>query len=351
MPLRHHEDWRARLWREWCFYRVAFSHFRIRLWLMLIILSFGAIAFIKLEPQKSHTPQEAVYFTWLLIFGEPPEEFPESGWLQLLFFVIPILGLTLIIEGIVDFALMLRDRKRNERGWCSMMASAYRNHIVLVGLGRLGYKTYQLLRQLGQRVVVIERQPDNQFLEEVRRDGTPLFIGDARREAILEDANIRAAQSILLATTDDLANLEIALDARRANPEVRVVLRMFDQNMADKVRDGFNIHEAMSQSAISAPVFAMSAIVPGTVNSFVMGDQLVAAQSWEVKSGGPLCNRTVAGVLDEYSCSVIEVTPGDGRGSRKLFPGPGTMLQDGDTVLLQGSLDTLARLSKRSTGR
>ena len=339
--------YKERLWREWCFFRVVFAHFRIRLMLMLIVLGGGALAFMKLEPEAGHSLPQAVYFTWLLIFGEPPEDFPKSPWLQAMFFLVPVLGLTLIIEGIVDFALMLRDRRRNERGWCTMMAEAYKNHIVLVGLGRLGYKTYQLLHKLGEHVVVIERAPDNQFLEDVRRDGTPLFIGDARREALLGDANIKAARSIILATTDDLANLEIGLDARRANPKIHVVIRMFDQNMADKIRDGLNIHVAMSQSAISAPAFALAAAEPGMVNSQLVDDSVVGMQRWEVRPNGPLSNRTVGGILHEYECSVVELTPADGRAERRLFPPPDVRIEPGDTLLLQGTLETLTRLKKR----
>jgi voltage-gated potassium channel Kch len=98
---------------------------------------------------------------------------------------------------------------------------------------------YHLLRELGQRVVVIERDERAQFLEDVRRDGAPLLLGDARREAFLADAGITRARSIVLATDNDIANLEVALDARRLNPTIRVVLRLFDPNMAEKVREGF----------------------------------------------------------------------------------------------------------------
>ena len=51
-------------------------------------------------------------------------------------------------------------------------------------------------------LVVIERNAGAQFLEDVRRDGSPVLIGDARREAWLEEANVKHARSIIIATTD-----------------------------------------------------------------------------------------------------------------------------------------------------
>jgi len=338
----------SRLWSEWCFALVCLQHFRRRLLLMVIFLSVGATLFIVFEPEKEHSIPRAAFYTFALIFGEPPEEFPEPLVLQALFFVMPLLGLTVIIEGIIDFALILRDRRRSERSWCVMLSSSYRNHIVIVGLGRLGYRTYHLLRRMGEPVVVIERDPANQFLEEVRREGTPLLIGDSRREALLQDANIATARSIVLATSDDMANLECGLDARRFNPNIRVVMRMFDQNVADKVRDGFRISLAMSQSAISAPTFASCAVAPATVNSFILGDQVMAMQRWLVRSGDPLDGLTVAQVMERLRMHVIEHAPSGGEAV--VCPSADTRLHAGDGIALQGPLTELGALRERSMG-
>ena len=337
----------ARMWREWCFLRVVFRHFRLRLGIMMVILLTGGILFKTLEPQKGHTYPEAVYFTWSLIFGEPPEAYPRhSIVLQVMFFLVPVLGLTVIIEGIVDFALTLRDRQRFERSWCMAMASTLSNHIVLVGFGRLGFRTFLLLRKLGEQVVVIERDATSEFLDEIRRDGSPLLLGDARREAILDDANIAKARSIILATNDDLANLEIALDARRACPKIRVVLRMFDQNMADKIRDGFNIHIAMSQASISAPSFAMSAIKPSIVNTIVVNGELVVMQRWFVRESGPLCGKTVGDVLVDFGFSVVEQRPQGG--AARLFPPPSVRLEAGNELFVQGPYGALQELERKA---
>ncbi len=335
--------------REWCFARTVAARLGLRLVLVAIVLLGGGLLFQLFEPENNPSLFEATYTTWSLVFANPSEAFPEATVLRILFFVVPVLGLTVIIEGIVDFSLLLRDRRRYERSWCVMMASSMSGHVVLVGLGKLGYRVFELLRRLGEYVVVIERDPNNRFLEELRRDGSPLIVGDARDDIVLEQANISSARSVLLATNDDLANLEIALDARRVQPGIRVVLRMFDQNMADKIRDGFNIHIAMSQSAISAPAFATAAINPAIVNSFGVGGKLVVMQRWRVREGGPFAGRTVGQVMAELGCGVVEL-----RGTRidgGLFPSPNTMLAAGDELLIQGSFDTLSKLTNGPSTR
>jgi Trk K+ transport system NAD-binding subunit len=332
----------TRAWREWCFLRVVGRHFRVRFLLMLLILAVGALLFLVFEPEKNHTPLQALHHTWLLIFGEPPEAFPRHPALQAAFFLLPVLGLVVIIEGIIDFALTLRDRQRNERFWCKTMAADFKDHVVLVGFGKLGYRTYHLLRRLGEAVVVIEQNEDNQFLDDVRRDGSPLLLGDARREALLVDANVAQAKSIILATNNDLANLEIALDARQMNPQIRVVVRMFDQNMADKVRAGFDIHIAMSQSAISAPAFVMAAVEETIVSSHVIGGQLVVLQRWKVHAGGPLCGRSIARIMRDFNVGIVERKPADGE--RQLIPAPNIRLAAGDELLVQGRYEVLMAL-------
>lgn len=337
----------TRLWREWCFARVVFQHFRVRFLVMAAILLGGALLFIFLEPEKKHSLPRAVFYSWSLVFAQPPPgEFPPHWALRALYFVMPVLGLTVIIEGIIDFALMLRDRRRYERTWCTMLAKSFNNHIILVGFGKLGYRIFNLLRKLDEPVVVIERNSANQFLEELRRDGSPLLVGDARREALLEEANIRHAKSIILATDDDLANLEVALDAQQLAPKVRIVMRMFDQNMADKTRTGFDIDLAMSQAALAAPTFATSAVAPAIVGSFVVGTNLIAMQRWLVRGGGPLDGMSIGEITRTLGFGVAEFHRPPN--ATVLFPTHDVTLQPGDGVILQGPLRELESLWARN---
>src|SRR5690554_5175829 len=82
----------SRLWREWCFLLVAFRHFRVRFAVMVGILLAGGSMFLIFEPEKNHTLPRAIFYAWSLIFGEPPEEFPQSVVLRAMFFIMPILG-------------------------------------------------------------------------------------------------------------------------------------------------------------------------------------------------------------------------------------------------------------------
>src|SRR4029077_4901893 len=109
----------------------------------------------------------------------------------------------------------------------------------------------------------------------------------------LERANVREARSIIVATDDDLVNLEVALNAREARPDIRVVLRVFDHSLAAKIRSGFGIKTTFSTSALAAPAFAMAAVDPAVVGSFYVGEDLVLILQLTVGAGAELDGLTV----------------------------------------------------------
>lgn len=328
--------------REWSFAVAVMRHRGWSFAFLFLVLLGGGIAFRQLQPEMNFSLPEAMFRTWSLVFGEAPDPYPESAWLQVMFFVMPVLGITVFLEAIVEISMMIRDRRRGEKDWCRIMAGSMRKHVVLVGLGRLGWRIYSLLRRLGHEVVVIERDEECSFLEDARRDGVALFLGDARREQWLVDANIKDARSIVIATNDDLANLEIALDARRINPKVHVVMRMFDPNMADKVREGFGIERAFSASAVAAPAFAAAAIEGTIESSIVVGDEIVVSQRRTVAASDAFEGLSVGELASKRAMGVIEFRR---KGERRFFPGPEVRFEVGDEVVIQGTLDTVMAVS------
>jgi hypothetical protein len=66
----------------------------------------------------------------------------------------------------------------------------------------------------------------------------------------------------------DVTNLEVALQGRNLNPTLRVLVRMFDGDLADRVRNVFKIRLTRSVSYVAAPAFAealMDREVIGTI--------------------------------------------------------------------------------------
>jgi Trk K+ transport system NAD-binding subunit len=120
----------------------------------------------------------------------------------------------------------------------------------------MGYEVVQELVSRKENVLVIEKDPENRFLELVRSQGVKTFVGDASVAKVLRDAGAQNACGLFSLINDDLKNLEIGLNARALRPNLRLILRVFDKEIAEQLRIAFDIHFAMSTSAIAAEEFA-----------------------------------------------------------------------------------------------
>jgi Trk K+ transport system NAD-binding subunit len=124
--------------------------------------------------------------------------------------------------------------------------------------GTVGYRVLTLLCDLGIPAVAIERDLDNRFRDAIG-ERAPVLSGDVRLPESLDRAGVSDAACLLACTDDDLANVLACLRARRENPEIRTVARIFDEALAGRVRQAFGIDVALSTTAISADAFAAAA--------------------------------------------------------------------------------------------
>src|SRR6185436_14638016 len=129
-----------------------------------------------------------------------------------------------------------------------------KGHVVVVGMGNVGYRVVLALQQVGVPVVALDSDPDAPFLATVRTLA-PVILGDARLNETLERAGLPRARAVVAATDDDSANLGIGLAAHRMSPDVRTVVRLFDAGFARKVESSLGIDAALGASRIAAPTF------------------------------------------------------------------------------------------------
>lgn len=132
----------------------------------------------------------------------------------------------------------------------------YRNkgHVIVCGLGRVGYAIVQKLLDQKEDVIVIESDPNNKYLSAIRASKIPVLVGDATLSHYLIDAGIGKAKSLISAIDSDTDNLLIGLNARVQNNKIRILLRIFDQTTAEEMKKRLNIHYAFSKSFATAKV-------------------------------------------------------------------------------------------------
>ncbi|MDN5725966.1 MAG: NAD-binding protein [Propionibacteriales bacterium] len=135
-----------------------------------------------------------------------------------------------------------------------------RQHVIVCGLGRVGDAVVSRLVARDMAVVVIEANEDAVGVRRARRLKVPVIIAEGSDTSALESAGVAEAAVVLAVTDDDGANLEIGLAAKEARPGVRVVTRLFDHDLANRVERRLDLGTSRSVSMLAAPTFAAAAL-------------------------------------------------------------------------------------------
>ena len=332
-----------RLQANYYYLRQPMRQFMPLMVLLGLILIAGSIAFHHLYEQQRLSYLRALYITYCLVFTEHLIDFPTHWLLQVFYFLLPIFGFVVILDGLMRFGYHLLRFDDTSDEWIRSVAKTHSNHVVLCGLGRVGLRALEQLLKLGEDVVVLELNPQNPNLAYARKHEVPVLIGNGREEGIMNDLNVAAAKSIILATDDDLSNLEMALDARKINPTIRLVLRMFDQELAEKIRESFDIQLAFSTAAQSAPLIATSSADASIVNSFYLGDQLLVVARLTVSAGAKLIGKRLDELTQQHHSFVLSHRRGE---EEQRFPPQNLVLMAGDTIVVQTEPEELKSLHR-----
>jgi Trk K+ transport system NAD-binding subunit len=168
-----------------------------------------------------------------------------------------------------------------------------RQHYIVCGLGGIGVQIANHLHANGYEVVVIERDPNNRFLNTVRTLGIPVILGDASLPASLKSAYIEEALALLAVTSNDTTNLEIALNAKGLSPKVPAIVRYEDPQLAKMAQQVFEFEGVLSPGELAAPAFAAAALGERILGNGMTADSLWVALATLITPGHPFCGKSV----------------------------------------------------------
>jgi Trk K+ transport system NAD-binding subunit len=139
------------------------------------------------------------------------------------------------------------------------------DHTIVVGVGHVGTKIIEELQSMGEEIVAISLTGDmkDDFIQEFRDKGVTFIFGDGTQNHVLEAANIKHASRILAVTNDDLVNFKIAIRAKKLNPTIRTVLRIFDNEFAERIRILPEVDDTVSTSGTASTTFVAKAHIDG----------------------------------------------------------------------------------------
>ncbi|MET9333020.1 NAD-binding protein [Streptomyces cellulosae] len=334
---------------------------RLRWSLAGLVAAVVALAVALIVVTDDH-PLHAIYITLLDLFAinEPALGAPTGQQvLQLLSGLVGLLLLPVLLAAVLEAlgtfrtASALRKPPRGLSG-----------HVVLLGLGKIGTRVLTRLRELHIPVVCVEADPEARGMAVARRLRVPVVVGDVTQEGVLESAKIHRADALLALTSIDTTNLEAVLYARSVRPDLRAVLRLYDDDFAKAVyRTLRTAHPAAltrsrSVSHLAAPAFA-GAMMGRQILGAIPVERRVLLFAAVVVDGHPqLEGRTVAEAFRPGAWRVLALDTaarGDTGGAEP--PGSGLVwdlpdtyvLRAGDRVVLAATRRGLAELLGRRT--
>jgi CPA2 family monovalent cation:H+ antiporter-2 len=97
------------------------------------------------------------------------------------------------------------------------------SHVVIVGFGINGRNVAKILKDLNIPYVILELNPIT--VKEIKKQGEPIFLGDATSVDVLKIAGVDKAKLIVIAISDPISTRRIVTLARRINPDIYIIVR------------------------------------------------------------------------------------------------------------------------------
>ena len=219
-------------------------------------------------------------------------------------------------------------------------------HIIVVGLGNVGTRVVGELHDLGYDVTCIDRDPEARGVALARRLSLPMVIGEAYLEEKLQAAGLETAAALVSVTSNDMVNLETALQARAMREDLRLVLRLGDDDLAQRVQKTLGNVISRSVSYMAAPAFAAALLEHLVLRTIAVGRHVLLIADVRVEAGSDIAGRALAELEGDRLARVLALQV---RGAQRFHWSPhhGYLLAAGDRVIV---LATRAGLTRFLTG-
>jgi Trk K+ transport system NAD-binding subunit len=207
------------------------------------------------------------------------------------------------------------------------------DHVIVVGLGNVGTSVTGQLHDLGFDVVCIDNKATAPGIPLARQLGLPVVIGDAFREETLRQAGLDTCLALVSVTSSDIVNLETALNARALRDDVRIVLRLTDDDLAERL--GQTIGNTVSRSVpyLAAPAFAAAMLEHQVLRTIAVGRHVLLIADVRVADQAGLAGSFLADTEQDGQARVLALQV-SGSSGLDWSPHRGYLLAPGDRLIV-----------------
>jgi voltage-gated potassium channel len=284
-----------------------------------IVITVSTVGFGEVKPLS---PLGRIYITAII--------FLQTGF----FVYITSKIVDLAVSG--ELAKIIRFRKLQS------MLKNMENHIIVIGLGRLGKSLIETLNNLGEKVVGVDK--DTEKVKQLSKiyPHIPLIDCNAQEEECLKLAKIGKAKSIVLTISSDAENLFIVVTAKNLNPDINIVSRVNNTKNIRKLKQA-GAHEVFLPEIETGRLVAMLLEKPNVsklLNVILLDEENpFDIEEFEVKPCSSVVNHSVGEIFKNNVTGVLIAIK---RGETFLvFPAKEELIRAGDILIVIGDLEQL----------
>jgi voltage-gated potassium channel len=250
---------------------------------------------------------------------------------------------TILVEGIAGgvFTGALAERRRRRT------IEQLRDHYIICGYGRVGRRVAKEFRDAGVQYVVLDFNED--AIEYAKERGDMFVEGNGTNDDDLEETGLARAKGLVASSDSDVDNLYITLSARTARPDLLIVARASEEDVAEKLRRaGANrivqpystAGKEMATLVLRPQVAAFLDVVSVTGGADLLYEEIIVTKA-SGKAG-----RTIRELRIRHKTGAVIVALRKQDGTFDTTPDPDAVLDDGDVMIAAGSSDELRRLEE-----
>ncbi len=225
-----------------------------------------------------------------------------------------------------------------------------KDHVVVCGFGRFGRAVVNELVRNQVAVVVIESDP----AKEAELSAADVFyvIGSALQESTMEDAGVRSARAVVVATASDADNVYITLSAREKNPTALIHARGDSEEGLRRLRLA-GADQVLSAYHWGGVRIAASILRPSVVDFLELSapgsESEVDLEEIKITPDNPVIGMTIGAVENRFArLRVVALKRGDEAIS--MIPDQSTKVAGGDLLVVIGEAESLDRLAAGRRG-
>ncbi|MDR6325019.1 voltage-gated potassium channel [Actinoplanes couchii] len=155
--------------------------------------------------------------------------------------------------------------------------SKLKDHVIICGYGTKGRAAVAALLETGyekNRIVIVENREGG--VRQARAGGFVVIEGDATRSAVLNEADVKNAKSVIIATDRDEASVLITLTVRQLTAgQVRIIAAVREQENAALLKQS-GAHHVIVSSSTAGRLLGLTTTAPPLID--VVEDLLTPGQ-------------------------------------------------------------------------